>query len=116
MCERSARACLQVHSSVRRLVRRLTLSAILAVSSTCAASLYAQTGQFAYTANTTPAGTLSGFVVNATSGALADVSGSPFNERFAPQQLAVDPAGKFLFVLNPDSDKVSMFQIDGSTG
>jgi Lactonase, 7-bladed beta-propeller len=116
MCERSARACLQVHPSVGQFVRKWSLSAILAVSSTCGASLYAQTGQFAYTANTTPAGTLSGFVVNSTSGALADVSGSPFNERFAPQQLAVDPAGKFLFVLNPDTDKVSMFQIDGSTG
>jgi hypothetical protein len=116
MCKRPAPACLQVSSSFGRLVRRWSISAILLVSSTCGASVYAQTGQFAYTANTTPAGTLSGYVVNSTTGALAGVTGSPFNERFVPRQLAVDPAGKFLFVLNPDTNNVSMFQIDGSTG
>jgi 6-phosphogluconolactonase (cycloisomerase 2 family) len=78
--------------------------------------LRAQTVQYVYSANTTTPGTLSGFVKNATTGALLAVSGSPFPERFMPQQVAMDPGGKFLYVLNPGMNNVSMFQIDGTTG
>ena len=49
-------------------------------------------------------------------GALSGVAGSPFNERLEGGLLAVDGLGKFLFVLNPASSNISMFQIDSSTG
>ena len=55
---------------------------------------------------------ISAFVLNPTTGALTPVPGSPFNERLDPYALAVDPAGKFLFVANNSTSDVSVFAIN----
>src|SRR5712692_7142202 len=85
-----------------------------------------QNQQYIYISTPTPGGTaaqqtISGFVVDTVKvpGSLALVSGSPFPESLDPEQMAIHPSGKFLFVLNPTSGtnaNVSVFQIDPSTG
>src|SRR5215472_4682947 len=57
-----------------------------------------------------------GFANVSQTGALHLLANSPFNERLEGGLLAIDGQGKFLFVLNPTSDDVSMFQIDPATG
>ncbi len=59
---------------------------------------------------------ISAFVLNPTTGALTLVPGSPFNERLDPYALAVDPAGKFLFVANNSTSDVSVFAINQTSG
>lgn len=54
-----------------------------------------------------------------TTGALTPVAGSPFDERLSPGPLAVDPAGKFVFVANQSTtapSAISVFKIDQTTG
>jgi hypothetical protein len=85
-----------------------------------------QTQQYIYISSPTPGGTaaqqtISGFVVDTVKvpGSLALVTGSPFLENLDPEQMAIHPSGKFLFVLNPTSGtdaNVSVFIIDPSTG
>ncbi len=58
--------------------------------------------------------TIAAAAKNGQTGALS--SSSAFNERFEGGRLAVDALGRFLFVLNPTSNGISMFQIDSSTG
>ncbi len=62
--------------------------------------------------------TLSGFLLDPVKGSLTLVTGSPFPERFDPEQMALHPSGKFLFIVNSSSgtNNVSVFQIDPSTG
>ena len=67
--------------------------------------------QFVYTADESTH-MISAFVLNPTTGALTPVPGSPFNERLDPYALAVDPAGKFLFVANNSTSDVSVFAIN----
>jgi len=90
------------------------------------APVLGQTQQYIYISSPTPGGTaakqtISGFVVDTVKvpGSLALVTGSPFLESLDPEQMAIHPSGKFLFVLNPTSgthESVSVFQIDPSTG
>ncbi len=58
--------------------------------------------------------TLAASAKNGQTGALS--ASTAFNERFEGGRLAVDALGRFLFVLNPTSNSVSMFQINSSTG
>jgi 6-phosphogluconolactonase (cycloisomerase 2 family) len=59
---------------------------------------------------------ISAFQLNATTGALTVVPGSPFNGRSIPRALAVDPAGKFLFVANQTAGNISVFAINPTSG
>ena len=59
---------------------------------------------------------IAGFSKNGLTGALGAVPGSPANERFEGGHVAIDGQGKFLFVLNPQSNDISMFQIDQTSG
>ncbi len=59
---------------------------------------------------------ISAFQLNATTGALSIVPGSPFNGRSNPHALAVDPAGKFLFVANQTANNISVFAINPTSG
>lgn len=59
---------------------------------------------------------ISAFQLNAATGALTVVPGSPFNGRSNPHALAVDPAGKFLFVANQTENNISVFAIDPTSG
>ena len=64
----------------------------------------------------TPSSLISAFGKAGQTGALNSVSGSPFSDRLEGGLVAIDGQGKFLFLLNPTSNDISMFQIDQTTG
>jgi len=57
-----------------------------------------------------------GYNKDNTTGALTVLPGAPFADRLAGGLVAIDGLGKFLFVLNPDSNGICMYQIDSSNG
>jgi 6-phosphogluconolactonase (cycloisomerase 2 family) len=61
-------------------------------------------------------GSISAFKVNASSGALTEVTGSPFALNGAPSSVSVDPSGKFLFACSGTTDLVYGMSIDQTTG
>lgn len=75
----------------------------------------AVTGRFAYVVNIY-SGDVSAYTIDAVSGRLTPVAGSPFGASGQPESLTVDPNGKFVYVPNTLSDNVSAFTIDKSTG
>ena len=66
----------------------LSLSLILSLSVVGASPLCAQTAGFAYVANTSfgDIGSISAYTINATTGALTPVPGSPFEANGGPPQ------------------------------
>jgi 6-phosphogluconolactonase len=80
-------------------------------------------GTFVYVANFNGGGTpggnnISAYTINANTGALTPVTGSPFATGMNPSSVRTDPSGKFLYVTNenPTVNNVSAFTIDASTG
>src|SRR5258708_334349 len=72
------------------------------------------TGKFAYVANAGEFGTFRGSVSAysiGANGALTPVPGSPFEAGLASHSVAVDPTGKFAYVVNAGSHNVSAFSI-----
>jgi 6-phosphogluconolactonase (cycloisomerase 2 family) len=69
--------------------------------------------QFAYVANMGD-NTVSAYRINATTGALTAVPGSPFAAGNGPISVAVNPAGTFVYVANEGG--VWVYRIDASTG
>ena len=74
-----------------------------------------------YVANVAAAGTpggndVSAYTINASTGVLTPVTGSPFATGVSPFSVTTDPSGKFLYVANGDSGTVSAFVIDATTG
>jgi 6-phosphogluconolactonase (cycloisomerase 2 family) len=63
-----------------------------------------------------PTGTIHGFNVNTSTGALSEVPGSPFSGGLGPAQIVIDPTGRFLYVANQLSKDVTGFSIDAATG
>jgi len=61
-------------------------------------------------------GNVSGYVVDATSGALIAVNGSPFAAGGSPFWVTVDPAARFAYVANSGDGTVSAYSIDATTG
>ena len=59
---------------------------------------------------------VSAFAINASSGALTHVEGSPFAARSRPIGEAIDPTGAFMYVANGNSNDVSAYAINASTG
>ena len=75
-------------------------------------------GQFAYVANEESAN-ISGYRINATTGALTPVPGSPFHTSMYPQSVTVDPTGRFAYVSGAgpqDSPIMLGYRIDAATG
>ena len=72
-------------------------------------------GRFAYVANY-GAGTVSAYTINATTGALTAIAGSPFAAGTSPWIVTVDPTGKFAYVANTGSSNVSAYTINAATG
>jgi 6-phosphogluconolactonase (cycloisomerase 2 family)/uncharacterized caspase-like protein len=72
-------------------------------------------GKFLYVANS-DSDNVSAFTINSSTGALSEVSGSPFRAGAAPYGVAVDPTGRFVYVANKDSANVSAFAINPTTG
>lgn len=79
-------------------------------------------GSFVYAAltNNISYGPIAGFSVNATTGALTPIAGSPFpsNSPSFTQtySLAMHPSGKFLYAFNLNGNSISAFAINSSTG
>jgi 6-phosphogluconolactonase (cycloisomerase 2 family) len=59
---------------------------------------------------------VTGFAVDATTGALTQIGGSPFTTGKDPGQIATDSKGKLLFTANAQDNTVSAFTIDGTSG
>ncbi len=76
------------------------------------------TGKFAYVANFFASGGngVSGYTINATTGVLMPIPGSPFPAGVSPVSVAVDPTGKFAYVANDGSADVSGYMINPITG
>ena len=71
-------------------------------------------GQFAYVANFN-SNNVSAYTINPSTGALTAIVGSPFTAGSFPRSVAVDPSGKFAYVLN-EGGNVSGYTINPSTG
>jgi len=102
-------------------VRTIIATAIFALilSSFCS-PLAAQTAPpaflFLLEGKGVPTGTIHVFSVNPSTGAISEVSGSPFNAGLIPQHLALDPTARFLYVTNQESQDITAFSVDASTG
>jgi 6-phosphogluconolactonase len=72
-------------------------------------------GKFLYVANF-GGRSVSAYVIDATSGALTPVPGSPFAAVDTPIALAADPSDKFVYVANRDAGNISAYSIDRVTG
>lgn len=53
---------------------------------------------------------------NGSTGALSALLASPFADALQGGAVAIDGQGRFLFVVNPSTSNISMFQIDQTTG
>lgn len=76
-------------------------------------------GQFLYvgmsgTAN--PNNGVSAFTIDPGTGALTQITGSPFTAGSDPQGMATDPSGKLLYTANSQDNTLSAFTIDSSAG
>ena len=84
-----------------------------------AAVAYSPSGNFLATANSY-SGTVSMQSVNASTGALTQVSGSPFPDGAGgggfPVALAFNPSGTLLAVANNSANSVSVYSVNASTG
>ena len=72
-------------------------------------------GTFAYVANS-GSNTVSAYSIDAPTGGLTEVAGSPFATGVAPLSVAVNPAGTFAYVANSGSSTVSAYSINAATG
>ncbi|MHB1669509.1 lactonase family protein [Thiomonas sp.] len=78
-------------------------------------------GTFAYVANGGASvqngpGTVSAYRVDAATGALIPIPGSPFAAGRYPSSVVVHPAGTFVYVTNVDDNTVSAYRIHAATG
>src|SRR5712692_1728808 len=106
--------------------KRLFFSCVVLMALTGAGTaLWGQTAGFAYVANSNPhglAGSVSAYAIDSTTGALSQITGSPFAAGAFPRGMAVDPTGKFLYVPNCGNDSCSTnsngsaYTIDSTTG
>jgi 6-phosphogluconolactonase (cycloisomerase 2 family) len=76
--------------------------------------------EFVYVANSN-SNNVSGYRIDAATGALTPISGSPFAAGLTPFSVAVDPTGKFAYVANEGDNEgkggnVSAYTIDPTTG
>jgi 6-phosphogluconolactonase len=76
----------------------ISLSLVLSLSLVGAGPLWAQTAGFAYVTNA--GSSLSAYDINAKTGALVPVAGSPFATGVLPVSVAVHPSGRFAYVAN----------------
>ena len=81
------------------------------------------TGKFAYVTNVTDGtsrsatGSVSAYAINARSGALTQVEGSPFTSGgIEPWEMTIGPFGRLAYVTNFYSDNVSVYHINPSSG
>lgn len=81
-------------------------------------------GRFAYAANghggATNQGSVSAFRIDASSGALTEIAGSPYTVNYGPSAIASDPSGAYIYVTcvgaTSGISQVCAFRVDQSTG
>lgn len=73
------------------------------------------TGKFLYAPNVSE-NRVEGFAIDAATGNLTAVPGSPFSAGSLPLQVAIVPSGAFLYTTNLGDNTISGFTIDASTG
>ncbi len=76
-------------------------------------------GTFAYVANQgdfSINGSISAYRIDAATGALKPVPGSPFAKEIIPVSVTVNPAGTFAYVANRSNGSISAFRINATTG
>jgi 6-phosphogluconolactonase (cycloisomerase 2 family) len=102
---------------VRTIIAAAIFTLILtAVSSPLAAQASRPTFLFLLEGKGVPTGTIHVFRVDSSTGAITEVAGSPFNAGLIPNQLVVDPTGRFVYVTNQQSEDITAFSVDASTG
>jgi Lactonase, 7-bladed beta-propeller len=72
-------------------------------------------GKFAYVANQV-SNNVSAYMIDASSGALTPIAGSPFAAGQSPISIAVDLSGKFAYVTNHGANNLSAYSINPVTG
>ncbi|HSZ18224.1 MAG TPA: beta-propeller fold lactonase family protein [Candidatus Acidoferrum sp.] len=87
-----------------------------AFCSPLAAQITPPTFLFSLESKGVPSGTIHVYSVNAATGAITEVPGSPFSAGLVPEQLVVDPTGRFVYVTNEQSQDITAFSVDPSTG
>jgi 6-phosphogluconolactonase len=107
---------------IRRVLQTIFAISIVAFIGGC------KPAKFVYVAGDIPSGSelgnvplfnglVSGFDINATTGALTNIAGSPWASGLGPdERVAVTPSGQFLYVTDADNDAISGYSIDATTG
>ncbi len=70
--------------------------------------------QFLYVTDSN--GTVTGYLINATTGVLTTIAGSPFAAGSYPSAIAVSPDGLRVYVTNSGSNNITAYNINQSTG
>jgi 6-phosphogluconolactonase len=77
-------------------------------------------GRFAYVANlvsnASDLSTISMYTINSTTGVLTPTAPATVPTGWFPQEIAIDPLGRFVYTANSDDSSVSMFSINQTTG
>jgi 6-phosphogluconolactonase (cycloisomerase 2 family) len=71
-------------------------------------------GRFLYVANVTGANEITSYSITPSSGALTAVS--TVGAGTFPLNIVIDPAGQFAYVANENSNDISVYAIDATTG
>ncbi|MGB6973500.1 MAG: beta-propeller fold lactonase family protein [Terracidiphilus sp.] len=77
-------------------------------------------GRFAYVANlvsnASDLSTISMYAINSTTGVLSPTTPATVPTGWFPQEIAIDPLGRFVYTANSDDSSISMFAINQSSG
>jgi YVTN family beta-propeller protein len=77
-------------------------------------------GRFAYVANlvsnASDLSTISMYTINSTTGVLTPTTPATVPTGWFPQEIAIDPLGRFVYTANTDDNSISMFTINQTTG
>jgi len=73
------------------------------------------TGRFLYTTNLS-SNNVTGFQIDATTGALSAIPGTPFSTGLGPLRMAFEQSGKFAYVLDANASTISVYAINATTG
>lgn len=77
-------------------------------------------GRFAYVANlvsnASDQATISMYTINSTTGVLTPTTPAIVPTGFFPQEIVIDPLGRFVYTVNTDDSSVSMFTVNQTTG
>jgi 6-phosphogluconolactonase (cycloisomerase 2 family) len=75
-------------------------------------------GQYLYVGNGSagPDSRIFGLSINQTSGTLSPIAGGPYISSETPYFVAIDPSGDLVYVANPQSDSITVYSLNKSTG